>query len=101
MTSNPVIRRNKTDGGYDALITCSSKANPPVGYIIWFHGASKITTNTTKHALINTEEKDGITTTSMLIIKNVHRSDYGTYQCTATTDAGSSSSVINFALSCE
>ena len=82
-------------------MTCSSKANPPVETFIWYWDGSLLTEDPTEYAIVNTRDKDNTTTVSILKIKDVQRSDYGTYKCEATTDLGSASSVINFTLFCE
>ena len=95
------MRRNKTVHGYDAIMACSSEANPQVQAFIWHHNGSQLRVNSTKCVMVNTRDTDDITTAGTLTITNAQRSDYGTYKCEATTGVGSDIGVINFTLSCE
>lgn len=81
--------RAATGAGEVGRLPCRVKSVPPPRFT-WTRNGQQVIVNKTSKYMIELKSIDRITFESWLVIENVAPSDYGTYECSATNEMGSS-----------
>jgi nephrin, putative (fragment) len=106
IVQSPNISKSASQNGSTGKLTCRSQGAPNVTFS-WTHegvplSKSKATTvilngrSEPKYSISSTRQLDLITYESMLLIRNVSSTDYGTYECIARNELGFDTVQIDF-----